>query len=193
MLHDRSETLTRERCMVLRVVWWVMICAVSLAGCDENIREPEGVLAVELEQLEGVWFDIAHLEHPLQEDCRKTRSLYNEIKGNSMSFIFECQHPDDLWYRTTGKVSRHGKKPDLLVFDFDEGFFDQFLSMSYWILAADWEAEWMAAGNPDEGWFWLFSRGVELDTTLRESILEDIDERGLYGKRFLRNLRYTEH
>ena len=179
--------------MVLRVGWLWMVCVASLAACGGSLTTPEGALSVELEKLEGVWFDIAHLEHPLQEDCRKTRSLYNEVKRNSMSFIFECQHPDDLWYRTNGKVSRSAKNGDLLVFDFDEGLFGKFLSMSYWVLAADWEAEWMATGNPDEGWFWLFHREAELDTALRDSILKDIHERGLYGKRFLKDLRYTEH
>ena len=179
--------------MVLRVGWLWMVCVTLLAACDGSVTTPKGASSVELEQLEGVWFDIAHLEHPLQEDCRKTRSRYDDIKRDSMKFLFECQHPDDLWYRTGGTVSRYAKDEDLLMFDFEEGLFEQFLSMSYWVLAADWEAEWMATGNPDEGWFWLFHRDADLDTTLREHILEEISARGLYGKRFLKDLRYTEH
>ena len=149
-------------------------------GCEAPVS-PDGALSVEFSQIKGVWFDIAHLDHPLQEDCTNTRSLYRESTSSKMTFLFECQLPDLLWYTVGGTLKRHSDNSDLLVFEFESGDVDALIELSYWVLAADFEAGWMAVGNPDEDWFWLLTREPSMDSQERDSVLEAIDARELYG------------
>lgn len=167
------------RCVGQKLGWMLLVIGLGV-GCDVP-ESPEGILSVELSEIKGVWFDIAHLPHPLQEDCSNTRSLYRNPTSSRMSFLFECQLPDLLWYTVGGTVERHPDNRDLLVFEFESGDVEAFIELSYWVLAADFEAGWMAVGNPDEDWFWLLTREPSMDSQERDSVLEALDARELYG------------
>ena len=171
---------------------WLALVLVTIGCAEEPLVPPIQVLSVEFERLYGVWFDIAHLPHEISEFCSNTRSLFSESDADSMTFIFECQHPDLFWYHVSGRVVRHPDDSDHFVFEFDDNPLDVIPRLSFWVLEADWEAGWVCLGNPKEGWFWLWARDSEFDYVLRETLLDDIEERGLYPA-LRQEMEYTDH
>lgn len=171
---------------------WLILASACLVGACGDVNRPSGVLWVELTDMAGVWFDIAHLSHPISEGCSNNRSLYRNPDDAAMEFLFECQLPDNLWYTVGGLMQRSTE--GRFEIQFDEPQLEFLMSLSYWVLAADFEEGWVAIGEPAENWFWLLNRQAFMPLAKRDKILRELDERRLYGStRLVRDVDITIH
>ena len=159
-------------------------------GCSDAAPPPTpiGVLSPDPNLLTGLWFDIKHLPHELQKDCRDTATLLriDDTNPQEFEFIFECRQPDELWYNVTGKASPHPADPALIDFSFDNGFVDEAVSLRYWIFDADTEsAQWIVVGYPSENWLWFLSKTGSLDSAIIEQAIDKLVAAGHYDRDLL--------
>lgn len=172
---------------------------VTLSSCSPPPPPPPtptGALDVEFTSIKGVWFDIAHLPHELQDDCRDTASLYryDEEEPESMEFIFECRWPDDLWYTTLGEITRHNDDSKLLAVEFSSSLINRNVELQFWLLDVAVDHSWLVTGSPEQNWLWIMSRNQTLDEDILQGIFSRLLESGLYTSAQLEaELRYTEH
>ena len=156
-------------------------------GCSESAPPPTpaGVIEPELTQIKGLWFDIRHLPHKLQKDCRDTATLLRQPTegATELEFIFECRQPDELWYSVEGRAGPHDQDAKLIDFTFENGLVDEAVSLRYWIFDADPDfSEWMVVGYPSENWLWFLSRSTTLDHAIIEQAIERLVEAGHYPR-----------
>ena len=168
-----------------------------LVGCaSPPPPTPVGALDAEFTAMKGVWFDIAHLSHDLQDDCRDTASLYryDEEQPESMEFIFECRWPDELWYTTLGEITRHDDDSKLFAVEFSNGLIDRNVELHFWVLDVAEDYSWLVTGSPEQNWLWIMSRYQTLDDGILQGILSRLMESGLYTSTQLEDeLLYTQH
>ena len=176
-------------------MWLVMVA--TLTGCSAPPPPtPTGAIDVDFTSIQGVWFDIAHFRHELQDDCRDTASLYryDDEAPERMEFIFECRWPDDLWYTTLGEITRHSDDSKLLAVEFSNSLINRNVDLQFWVLDVDENYTWMVTGSPEQNWLWIMSRFQTLDEDILQGILNRLRESGLYTASQLdAELRYTEH
>ena len=178
----------------LGILWLVVV---TLSSCSPPPPPtPTGALDVEFTSIKGVWFDIAHLRHELQDDCRDTASLYryDEEEPESMEFIFECRWPDELWYTTLGEITRHDDDSKLLAVEFSSSLINRNVELQFWVLDVAEDYTWLVTGSPEQNWLWIMSRNQTLDEDILQGIFSRLLESGLYTSSQLEaELRYTEH
>ena len=172
----------------IRMMRLLAVCSfVCFLGCSESAPPPTpaGVLTPEFNQIKGLWFDIQHLPHELQKDCRDTATLLRQPSESptELEFIFECRQPDELWYSVEGHASPHEQDAKLLDFRFENGLVDEAVSLRYWVFDADPEfSQWMVVGYPSENWLWFLSRSTTLDSAIIEETIDKLVEAGHYTR-----------
>ncbi len=164
-----------------------LVLLIFAAACSEMAPTPSDVLTPVPAKIRGLWFDIAHLPHELQADCRDTATLLRETDDDSdLEFIFECRQPDELWYNVTGKASRHSDDPMLIEFEFENGLVDEAISLKYWIFDADPDfSQWMVVAYPPENWLWVLSRNTTLDEAIVNESLSKLVSAGHFDQAML--------
>lgn len=172
-------------------------CLITLClACSPVAPTPADVLEPDLETLRGLWFDIAHLPHELQVDCRDTATLLRKTdEADTLEFIFECRQPDELWYSVSGSAYQSSDDSKLIEFSFENGLVDSAVSLKYWVFAAnDAFSQWMVVGYPPEGWLWVLSRTTTLDEAIVNQALQDLVANGHFEQATLdTKLETTEH
>ena len=175
---------------------WLLPCLLLLSSACSEPPTPADALELNFEQMKGLWFDIAHLPHELQVDCRDTATLLRQTDDyDKFEFIFECKQPDELWYNVQGGAERSSHDSRLIEFSFENGLVDSAVSLKYWVFDADEAfAEWMVVAYPPENWLWILSRSTTLDESIINQALEDMVANGHFEQATLDSeLELTTH
>jgi apolipoprotein D and lipocalin family protein len=155
-----------------------------LAGCYEN--EPlEVATDVDLERLEGRWYEIAKLPRHSQRDCVHTTVTYERRSSGEFRMLTDCQSPNEA----SGVAHAEAKLvvPDLtepakLALDF--GFYQG----EHWIVEVGTAHEYIVIGHPTRQYLWILSR----DDSLKQQTLDAVVERARARRFPVENLEYTQ-
>lgn len=173
----------------MRRAWLVVgVFGLLAAGCYEE--EPlEVANGVQLERLEGRWYEIAKLPRHAERDCSHTTVTYNPRSSDEFRMLTECESP----------TSKHGilraearlvlpdrAEPAKLALDF--GFYQG----EHWIIDfgtdPETDHEYVVVGHPTRQFLWILSR----EHSLGEQTLANIIERARQQRFPTEDLEYTE-
>ena len=147
---------------------WPLV-ALALLGASCHDEPPLGVARVELDRLEGGYFEVAKLPRPTQADCRGTTSYYRRMSDTELAVVHEC-HEGSL----DGPIKRVAARA--LVTDRDEpaklsldfgGFYGD-----YWIVDAADDYRYFVVGHPSRDYLWILSRTAGMTPDDYEGVLD---------------------
>lgn len=162
------------------------------ANCGK-LEEPSGVLEVNFEKLEGLWFDIAHLPNELQADCTNTTILNSSVTKNSMRFVYECFR-EGWWENYRGSATRSPDHPALIQLDFDDDPNGHYAPKRHWLLAEARDGSWIVVGDPQNEALWIYARTFRVDSKEIENIKQTLVKRNHFHHPYLnRKLIFTSH
>jgi apolipoprotein D and lipocalin family protein len=133
---------------------WAML-GMFVLGCN---AEPLDVApAVDLKQVEGKWYEVAHLARATQVECTGTTATYTRRSDGTFSFVHECTTPSGA-YRGSTSVAKvvDQATPAKLEVDFG-GYIGE-----YWIIEAASDYHYMVVGHPSRDYLWIMSRTPSL-------------------------------
>ena len=137
--------------------------AALAAACDPPLDVAPGV---QMQDLQGTWYEIAHLPRPTQQGCSNTTATYTPIDKSTMGVSHVCLLPtgDHL----TSTASLYATDPSAqarMKIDLG-GFFGDYDVIT---MAAD--KSWFVVGHPSRQYLWVLSRDkhmaqADLDSAL---------------------------
>jgi apolipoprotein D and lipocalin family protein len=155
-----------------------------LAGCED---EPLPVAEdLNLQRLQGKWFEIAKLPRATQADCTATTAEYSFKSKTELLVINECKlgSPNGPNHRAAARaVVTDPDVPAKLSLDFGFAYGD------YWILEHGEDYEYVVIGHPTRNYFWVIAR----EPRLSEEVLSGIRERAKANGFPIALLEYTKH
>ena len=136
------------------------------AGCTDE--RPLDVPRVELEQLEGGYFEIAKLPRPTQADCSGTTSFYHRVASDEIAVVHEC-HEGSLQGPIRRVAARavvtDPEEPAKWSLDFG-GFYGD-----YWIVEVAPDYRYVVVGHPSRDYLWILSRTAGMDPADYEGVV----------------------
>lgn len=148
------------------------LCGLFALGCQ---NQPLDVAQVDLERMQGKWFEIATLPRPSQAGCTGTTAEYQLESKTELLVVNEC-HEGDL----EGPVKRVAARavaddaatPAKLSLDFGFAYGD------YWIIEVGDDYEYAVVGHPTRDYLWILSRERSLPKPKLDGVLERAQSRG---------------
>ena len=160
----------------------VSSCLLASISCVASELVPSNIEPVDLTKLEGLWFDVAHFEHPVGDYC-DTMTMLNFRRDESdaaLSFSVRCKKHGHS-RRLEGDYYLSEMHPDQIAMVFDiEELNDEF-DTDYYILASSEEPGWVALGYPSRGTLWIWSHTSSLPAGSLLAIRETLSEAGHFS------------
>lgn len=148
-----------------RLATTLLVLAVmcALPSCGGNGVLPPGqdhsVAAVDLKRYMGMWYEIASLPAPFQEDCHCTTARYT-LKGDYVEVINTCRRESAQGELDTAEGKAwpvEGSNNSRLKVSFFWPF-----KGDYWVIGLDPDYRWAMVGHPDKKYLWILSRTPRL-------------------------------
>ena len=155
-----------------------------LAGCYEN-EALEVAKDVDLERLEGRWYEIAKLPRHSQRDCARTTVTYERRASDEFRMLTDCQTPNeasDVAHGEAKLIVPDQAEPAKLALDF--GFYKG----EHWIVEVGADHRYVVIGHPTRQYLWILSRQHSLD----EQTLDGVIDRARAQQFPVENLEFTE-
>ena len=151
-------------------------------GCQ---HEPLDVAQVDLQRMQGKWYEVASLPRLSQKDCTGTTADYELKSPTELLVINEC-HEGKL----DGPVRRFAARavasdpevPGKLSLNFGYAYGD------YWVIDVGEQYEYLVVGHPTRDYLWILSRERSLPRATLAGVLERAQQKGFATG----TLRYTE-
>ncbi|HEY2406602.1 MAG TPA: lipocalin family protein [Polyangiaceae bacterium] len=148
----------------------VVLSALALStvwGCQSD-PPLEVASSVNLEQIQGKWYEIARLPRTTQVDCHGTTAFYARAADGSLKLVNQCNVGS-----ATGplqSIAMTATVPDKSTpakLALDVGGY----TGDYWILEVGASYEYLVVGHPSRLYLWVLSRTPTLDANLMGDIV----------------------
>jgi len=162
----------------------LVLAAGSAAGCSTD-PPLDTVPSLDLNKLQGQWFEIAHLPRPTQADCTATTATYTITGPTSMTLVHQCYlggPSGALKQVAANAVVKDTSAPAKLAVDFG-GFYGD-----YWVIDLGAQYEYAVVGHPSRDYLWILSR----TPTLEQATLDDVRKRAADKGFDVSRLEYTK-
>lgn len=121
---------------------------------------------VDTNQLQGTWYEIAHLPRSTQEGCSGTTSTYTPISDGHFAVINKCVLPDGRALQKNATLYVLGDKSNA-KYGIDLGGFIG----DYWITEVADDYRYVVVGHPSRNYLWILARDKHLAQTDLDTIL----------------------
>jgi apolipoprotein D and lipocalin family protein len=148
------------------------LAALLCAGCQQ---QPLDVAQVELQRLQGKWFEIAKLPRPSQAGCVGTTAEFRLASETELLVVNECHEgglTGPLKRVAARAVATDANEPAKLSLDFGFAYGD------YWILEVGDDYEYAVVGHPSRDYLWILSRERTLAESKLDAALNNARSRG---------------
>jgi apolipoprotein D and lipocalin family protein len=148
------------------------LCGMLALGCQ---NEPLDVAKVDLQRMQGKWFEIATLPRPSQAGCTGTTAEYQLKSKTELLVVNEC-HEGNLEgpvKRVAARaVANDASTPAKLSLDFGFAYGD------YWIIEVGDDYDYAVVGHPTRDYLWILSRERTLPQSTLDGVLQRAQSRG---------------
>lgn len=154
-------------CSNRRVLWIALLLSAGAFACTSY--EPLDVAPkVDLQKVQGQWYEIAKLPRATQADCAATKAYY-ALKADGFTITNECHLGAPSG--PLRSISMNAKVidpavPAKLALDIGAFYGD------FWIIEVGESYEYVVVGHPSRAYFWIMSRTPTLDHDVLAGILE---------------------
>jgi apolipoprotein D and lipocalin family protein len=161
-----------------------LCCVLSIVGCvRQDAREaPETTGQVDLQRYQGTWYELARLPMFFQRNCVRSEAHYELRDDGRVAVTNRCETADGEWQQAQGEAApQQPGHTDKLWVRFDNWFSNLFPGLTkgdYWILYLDDDYRVALVGSPDRDYLWLLSREPEVDSAMRDRLLDEARRRG---------------
>ncbi len=150
----------------------LMLVGLLALGCQ---HEPLDVARVDLQQMQGKWYEVASLPRATQAGCTGTTAEYQVKSETELLVINEC-HEGKL----SGPVRRFAARavatdpstPGKLSLNFGYAYGD------YWVIDVGEQYEYLVVGHPTRDYLWILSRERSLPQATLDGVLERAQKKG---------------
>ncbi len=170
------------RCACIFLLWTSIIRS-SSASQDNDTPALQAVTFIDLERYMGVWYEIARLPNPFQDDCAgEITATYTLLGEDEIQVVNRCRGEDGKINEVEGRARR--ASPAGPAAKLEVRFAPAFLSFlpfvwgEYWIIDLDQGYRYAVVGEPDREYLWILSRTPELPEGTMHGILERVRARG---------------
>lgn len=171
--------------MIMNFMVLSMIASTLLAGTAAGGRkdELEVVPAVDLSRYVGQWYEIARLPNRFQKKCADSVTANYTLRSDgSIQVVNRCRKASGEFTTATGKAKIVDKKTNAKL---KVSFFWPFYG-KYWILDLGPNYEYAVVGEPGRDYLWILSRTPQIDETLYQQLLANMQARGFDTTRMIR-------
>lgn len=153
-----------------------MLVAAAVAGLTAACEGPlDTAPYVDQSQLQGTWYEIAHLPRSTQDGCSGTTATYTPIANGRFSVIHQCTLSDGSLLKRDATLYVLGDKSNA-KYGIDLGGFIG----DYWITDVASDYRYLVVGHPSRNYLWILSRDkhmaqADLDEILARAQREDFD------------------
>lgn len=161
-----------------------LLFGMLLAGCYES-EALEVAKNVDLERLEGRWYEIAKLPRHPQRACTRTTVTYERRSSDEFRMLTDCQSPNEpggVAHAEAKLIVPDRAEPAKLALDFG------FHKGEHWIVEVGADHHYLVIGHPTRQYLWILSRQHSLD----EQSLDGAIERAGEQQFPVENLEFTE-
>ncbi len=153
--------------------YWVLLLFSAVALGAEGSQELKTVAAVDLDRYMGRWYEIARLPNRFQDDCAgEVTATYAKQPDGRLSVVNECRKADGRTMSAAGEARQVGDAK--LKVRFAPAWLS-WLPMvwgDYWVIDLADDYSWAVVGEPSREYFWILSRGPEMDEDVIQGIVE---------------------
>jgi len=163
----------------------------AVIGCLHMGKEPssplETVPHIDLNQYEGVWYEIARYPNSFQEGCVGSRATYVLRDDGNISVLNECYDKtfDGKVRSAKGKAWVVDKETNAKL----KVSFFWFFAGDYWIIDLGKDYEYAVIGHPKRKYLWILSRSKEMDGAVYEGILARLQDKRYDTSKLVRTLQ----
>lgn len=128
--------------------------------------------SVDLQRLEGKWYEIAAFPNWFEKNCRCTTSEYSYV-GDRLEVRNTC--------RKDGKFASMSAKAYPVPDTGNAQLKLQYLwpmKHDYWVVARDEDYQYMVVGHPSKKYLWLMTRQPRIDDAIYDSMVRMARARG---------------
>jgi apolipoprotein D and lipocalin family protein len=137
--------------------------------------QPLDVAQVDLQRMQGRWYEIASLPRPSQKDCYGTTADYVVVSKSELQVVNQC-HKGGL----AGPVDRVAARavandpavPAKLSLDFGFAYGD------YWLIDVGPNYEYAVVGHPSRDYLWILSREKTLPHATLDAVVARAQSNG---------------
>ena len=151
----------------------VALVALVALGCQQE--PPLEVAHVDLQQMQGKWYEIAALPRLTQAGCTATTAEYQLKSANELLVINECHEGSatgPLKRVAARAVATDPDQPGKLSLDFGFAYGD------YWVTDVGEHYEYLVVGHPSRDYLWILSRTRTLPSATLDGVLTRAREKG---------------
>jgi apolipoprotein D and lipocalin family protein len=149
-----------------------MLVGLLALGCH---HEPLDVARVDLQRMQGKWYEVASLPRITQKGCTGTTADYQVKSATELLVINEC-HEGKL----DGPVRRFAARavatdpevPGKLSLNFGYAYGD------YWVIDVGEQYEYLVVGHPTRDYLWILSRERSLPRATLDGVLARAQQKG---------------
>ncbi len=135
----------------MNVVKVALLCvALATAACDPPLDVAPDV---KLAQLQGTWYEIAHLPRPTEQGCSHTVATYKAIDSSKMGVVHDCVLANGEHLTSTAALyASNPSEQGRLKIDLG-GFLGD-----YDVLYMAPDQSWFVVGHPSRQYLWILAR-----------------------------------
>ncbi len=149
-----------------------MLLGLLALGCH---HEPLDVAQVDLQRMQGKWYEVASLPRITQKDCYGTTADY-ELKSQSELLVVNECHEGNLngpvRHIAARAVANDPAVPGKLSLDFGYAYGD------YWVIDVGEQYEYLVVGHPTRDYLWILSRDRTLPRATLDGVLDRAQKKG---------------
>lgn len=150
----------------------VALLGLIALGCSEA---PLDVAHVDLQRMEGRWYEIASIPRSTQAGCTGTTATYERKSASELLVVNQC-HEGSLTgplRSVAGRaVADDLEQPGKLSLNFG-GFYGD-----YWVIDVGEQYEYLVVGHPSRDYLWIMSRGASLPQATLTGVLDRAKKNG---------------
>ncbi len=148
----------------------------TLFGCGSNYAPLDVVEYVDLDKYLGKWYEISSFPQSFQKGCNCSTAEYFKTDDGYIRVVNSCRKdsPDGEVKTANGKAFIEDSKSNAKL---KVQFFWPFKG-DYWIIDLADDYSYAVVGHPNREYLWILSRKPEMESTLYNSILEKIKQKG---------------
>lgn len=153
--------------------WLLFLLCLVCFGCQSD--PPLSVATVELQRMEGKWFEIARLPRLSQQACVGTTAEYRLVSATELVVVNECREGNlegPLRRAHARALVNDEAEPAKLSLDFGFAYGD------YWILEVADDYRYAVVGHPSRDYLWILSRRPTLSPPDLAGVLQRARSRG---------------
>ncbi len=139
--------------------------------------------SIDVQKYMGVWYEIARLPNPYEEDCTgEVRATYSLMESGDIRVVNRCMHEDSTFGEAEGIAIRgDADEPNSkLKVRFAPAIFSwlPWVWGDYWIIDLASDYSYVVIGEPDREYLWILARSRTMDGIRLNPILERIKMQG---------------